>query len=76
MPDRLVLLELFARAGEIAVEILVNQLMRVQDAPARRAYFDSIVSLDLGATLLVDLVRVPRCYVVRPAVALLGEMGV
>ena len=76
VPDRLILLELFARAGEIAVEILVNQLMRVQDAPARRAYFDSIVSLDLGATLLFDLVRDPRWYVVRNAVALLGEMGV
>ncbi|WP_337171478.1 HEAT repeat domain-containing protein [Gemmatimonas aurantiaca] len=76
VPDRLILLELFARAGEIAVEILVNQLMRVQDAPARRAYFDSIVSLDLGATLLFELVRDPRWYVVRNAVALLGEMGV
>ncbi len=76
VPDRLLLLTLFARAGEIAVEILVNQLMRVQDATARRAYFDSIVSLDLGATLLFELVRDPRWFVVRNAVALLGEMGV
>ncbi len=76
VPDRLTLLELFARAGEVAVEILVQQLMRVEDAPARRAYFDGIVALDLGATLLFDLLRDPRWYVVRNAVALLGEMGV
>lgn len=74
-PDRFLLLELFARAGEVAVELLVNRLMQADDAHARRAYFDSIVALDLGAPLLYDLVRDPRWFVVRNAVALLGEMG-
>lgn len=74
--DRLPLLELLARAGELAVDILVQQLMDAEDSPTRRAYFDSIVSLDLGATLLFEKVHDPRWYVVRNIVALLGEMGV
>ncbi|MBL0940936.1 MAG: HEAT repeat domain-containing protein [Gemmatimonadaceae bacterium] len=74
--DRLVLLELLARAGEIAVDVLVRQLMSADDPQARRSYFDSIVSLDLGGTMLFDLLRDSRWYVVRNAVALLGEMGV
>lgn len=73
--DRLLLLELMARAGEVAVELLVTRLMQAEDAPARRVYFDSIVALDLGATMLYDLVRDSRWFVVRNAVALLGEMG-
>lgn len=75
-PVQRVLLEVFARAGEVSIEILANQLLRSHDAAARRAYFDSIVSLDLGASLLFDLVRDKRWYVVRNAVALLGEIGV
>ncbi len=75
-PDRLVLLELLARAGEIAVDVLVRQLMSAEDTQSRRAYFDSIVSLDLGGTMLFDLLRDSRWFVVRNAVALLGEMGV
>ncbi|MBL0890269.1 MAG: HEAT repeat domain-containing protein [Gemmatimonadaceae bacterium] len=74
--DRLVLLELLARAGEIAVDVLVRQLMSAEDTQSRRAYFDSIVSLDLGGTMLFDLLRDSRWFVVRNAVALLGEMGV
>jgi len=74
--DRLVLLELLARSGEIAVDVLVRQLMAAEDTLSRRAYFDSIVSLDLGGTMLFDLLRDARWFVVRNAVALLGEMGV
>jgi HEAT repeat protein len=74
--DRLPLLELLARAGEVAVDVLVQHLMTAEDSPSRRAYFDSIVSLDLGATQLFSLIRDPRWYVVRNAVAILGEMGV
>ncbi|MCA0375141.1 MAG: HEAT repeat domain-containing protein [Gemmatimonadetes bacterium] len=74
--DRLPLLELLARAGELSVDILVQQLMEAEDSPTRRAYFDSVVSLDLGATLLFEKVHDPRWYVVRNVVALLGEMGV
>ncbi len=76
VPDRTLLLELLSRAGETIVDILVKQLMEATDAAARRAYFDSIVGLDLGGTLLFEQLRDPRWYVVRNAVALLGEMGV
>lgn len=75
-PERTITLELMARAGDAAVEVLVQELMASQDSQARRAYFDSIVALDLNATLLFDLVRDNRWFVVRNAVALLGEMGV
>ena len=74
--DRLPLLELLARAGEAAVDVLVHHLMEAGDSPSRRAYFDSIVSLDLGATQLFALVNDERWFVVRNAVAILGEMGV
>jgi HEAT repeat protein len=75
-PERTITLELMARAGDAAVEVLVQELMSSEDSQARRAYFDSIVALDLNATLLFDLVRDSRWFVVRNAVALLGEMGV
>ncbi|AMW04134.1 hypothetical protein GEMMAAP_03355 [Gemmatimonas phototrophica] len=76
LPDRTLLLELLSRAGETAVDVLVKQLMNANDAASRRAYFDSVVALDLGGTVLFELVRDSRWYVVRNAVALLGEMGV
>lgn len=76
VPDRSLLLELLSRAGETIVDILVKQLIEATDAAARRAYFDSIVGLDLGGTLLFEHLRDPRWYVVRNAAALLGEMGV
>ncbi|WP_396216733.1 HEAT repeat domain-containing protein [Gemmatimonas sp.] len=76
VPDRTLLLELLSRAGETIVDILVKQLMEATDAVARRAYFDSIVGLDLGGTLLFEQLRDPRWYVVRNAAALLGELGV
>ena len=75
-PERTITLELMARAGDATVEVLVQELMSSPDSQARRAYFDSIVALDLNATLLFDLVRDSRWFVVRNAVALLGEMGV
>ncbi len=75
-PERTIILELMARAGDAAVEVLVQELLNSSESQARRAYFDSIVALDLNATLLFDLVRDSRWFVVRNAVALLGEMGV
>ena len=75
-PERTIILELMARAGDATIEVLVQELMSSQDSQARRAYFDSIVALDLNATLLFELVRDSRWFVVRNAVALLGEMGV
>jgi len=74
--DRTMLLELLARAGETAVDILVKQLLQAEDGAARRVYFDSIVQLDIAGPMLFDLVRDSRWFVVRNAVALLGEMGV
>ena len=74
--DRTRMLELLSRSGETAVDILVKHLMEVDDAAARRVYFDSIVQLDIAGPALFDLVRDARWYVVRNAVALLGEMGV
>jgi len=74
--DRALVLELLSRCGETAVDILVKQLMDVEEAAARRAYFDSIVQLDIAGPALFDLLRDARWFVVRNAVALLGEMGV
>lgn len=74
--DRTPLLALLSRAGETAVDILVRRLVEVDDTAARRAYFDCIVQLDIASPALFDLVRDTRWYVVRNAVALLGEMGV
>jgi len=74
--DRTPLLELLARAGDVSVELLVSLLMDAEDPPSRRAYFDSIVALDLGGTRVVALLRDPRWFVVRNAIALLGDMGV
>ena len=74
--NRTLLLELLARAGETAVDILVKQLMQADDGAARRVYFDSIVQLDIAGPTLFDLVRDSRWFVVRNAVALLGEMGI
>jgi len=74
--DRPAMLELLSRAGETAVDLLVKQLMESEDAAARRVYFDSIVQLDIAGPALFDLLRDSRWFVVRNAIALLGEMGV
>ncbi len=74
--DRLLLLEVMARGGEASVAVLKDLLLHAQDSAQRRVYFDSIVSLDMGAAIIVDLLRDHRWYVVRNALALLGEMGV
>lgn len=76
MQDRTRILELLSRAGETAVDTLVKQLLDADDAAARRVYFDSIVQLDIAGPALFDLLRDARWFVVRNAVALLGEMGV
>ncbi len=74
--DGSALLQLFARAGEAGVESLLAELLIADDSVARRAYFDGIVAMDVGAALLFDALRDPRWFVVRNAAALLGEMGV
>jgi len=70
------LLQLFARSGDTGVGCLLAQLLIADDSVARRAYFDAIVAMDVGASLLFDTLRDPRWFVVRNAAALLGEMGI
>ena len=74
--DRTVLLPLFARAGDVGVDVLVHHLMTTDDSLGRRAYFDSIIAMDVGSARLYDALRDSRWFVVRNAAALLGEMGV
>lgn len=74
--DGTALLQLFARAGETGVQCLLSELLVADDSVARRAYFDGIVAMDVGAALLFDALRDPRWFVVRNAAALLGEMQV
>lgn len=74
--DRNVLVQLFARAGDFGVATLVQQLLTTDDALARRAFFDSIVAIDVGSSTIFDALHDPRWFVVRNAAALLGEMQV
>jgi HEAT repeat protein len=74
--DGSTLLPLIARAGDAAVSSLLTHLFAAQDGMARRAYFDAIVAMDVGAALLFDSLSDSRWYVVRNAAALLGEMNV
>ena len=74
--DSAALLQLLARGGDVAVACLLNHLLAADDAMARRAYFDGIVAMDVGAALLFDSLGDPRWYVVRNVAALLGEMNV
>jgi hypothetical protein len=74
--DRAQLLQVFARAGDAGVGILVHELLTTDDALSRRAYFDSIVAMDVGSAELFTALTDSRWFVVRNAAALLGEMGV
>lgn len=73
--DRASLLQLFARAGDAGVDVLVHHLMTTDDSRGRRAYFDGIIAMDAGSRALFDALRDGRWFVVRNAAALLGEMG-
>jgi HEAT repeat protein len=74
--ERLLLVQLFARAGDAGVATLLNRLLSTDDALSRRAYFDSIVAMDVGSSQLFEALNDSRWFVVRNAAALLGEMGV
>jgi HEAT repeat protein len=50
--------------------------MSAADPLSRRAYFDAIVELDMGATLLLESLHDDRWFVVRNTAALLGEMNI
>jgi len=73
--DRDTLISILARAGEMGGRALVAQLMAAEDRPARRSYFDAIITQDSGVSQLRDALNDSRWYVVRNAAALLGEMG-
>jgi HEAT repeat protein len=74
--DRASLLPLFARAGDAASTIVLRHLLHANDAPARRAYFDTLIAIDVGLTQLFDTLRDPRWFVVRNTASLLGELSV
>ncbi|MBL0169379.1 MAG: HEAT repeat domain-containing protein [Gemmatimonadaceae bacterium] len=74
--DRGLLLQLFARAGDVGVATLVRHLMTTDDSLSRRTFFDAIVAMDIGASELLDALHDSRWFVVRNASALLGEMRV
>ena len=74
--DRPALLALFARAGDVGVRALQDGLMSASDPLSRRVYFDAIVSLDMGGSLLLEALRDPRWFVVRNTAALIGEMNI
>jgi len=73
--DRDTLISILARTGEMGGKALVEQLMSSNDRPARRAYFDAIVTQDSGVAQLREALNDSRWFVVRNAAALLGEMG-
>lgn len=73
--DRDTLISILARTGEMGGRALVNQLMAAEDRPARRSYFDAIITQDSGIAQLREALNDSRWYVVRNAAALLGEMG-
>ena len=74
--DRSALLQLFARAGDAGVEVLVAHLMTTDDSLARRLYYDAIVAIDIVTSGMLAALNDSRWFVVRNAAALLGEMGV
>jgi hypothetical protein len=74
--DRAALLAVFARAGDVGVRALRDGLMAAADPLSRRAYFDAIVSLDMGGSLLIESLHDSRWFVVRNTAALLGEMNI
>ncbi|MBC8087305.1 MAG: HEAT repeat domain-containing protein [Phycisphaerae bacterium] len=73
--DRDTLISILARTGEMGGRALVAQLMAAEDRPARRCYFDAIITQDSGVSQLREALSDSRWYVVRNAAALLGEMG-
>ncbi len=75
-PEHGLLLQLFARAGDAGVNVLVRQLMTTDDSLSRRLYFDAIVAMDIATGELLDALNDSRWFVVRNAAALLGEMRV
>ena len=62
-------------AGEVGADALIDNLIRSEVANERRAYLDVLKQCPAAVNSLLHLLSDDRWYVVRNAVALLGELG-
>ncbi|MDQ6611646.1 MAG: HEAT repeat domain-containing protein [Gemmatimonadota bacterium] len=62
------------RAGDDGAAALIALLPTVDDLNKRRMYFDAIVELGKGVSLLVEALGAWQWYIARNAALLLGEM--
>lgn len=72
--DRPALIALLKRAGVAGASTAISLLMSSDTICRRRAFYDTVLELQAGIPLLIDLLRHPQWYVVRNAALLLGEM--
>lgn len=70
------LYQVLARGGEAVTRLLFERLLGGEVAFARRAYYDAIEAIDVGATFLLEQLQDPRWIVVRNAATLLGSLRV
>jgi HEAT repeat protein len=68
-------LAVLARTGDEGAEALIEQLTAAQSLTERRIFFDALVRLKTGSTILVHMLGDPRWYVARNAADLLGELN-
>jgi hypothetical protein len=67
-------LSVLRRGGDSGAAALIAHLMAADSLEVRRVFFDAIVQLRVGISMLVDALGHPQWFVVRNAAALLGEM--
>lgn len=70
------LIAVLAEAGDDGAEALFAHLCASQDMHERRAYFDAMVALGAGVSVLMQALDDEQWYVARNAAELLGEMRV
>jgi HEAT repeat protein len=70
------LIAVLSQAGEDGAEALFAHLVASQDMHERRAYFDAMVALGSGISMLMQALDDEQWYVARNAAELLGEMRV
>ncbi len=74
--DRSRLLAVTARLGEEMARALADALGEARDRYQRRAYMDAMIALGpVALEMAARMVEDPRWFVVRNAVAILGELG-
>jgi HEAT repeat protein len=66
---------IFARCGDEAVDVLLDQLAYAELAKDRRVLFNVIAELGLGVPTLIRMLSDDRWYVVRNAAELLGRIS-